>query len=170
MYILPHILSKQWQGWEKKGRRGSEPLCDCSSHHRSADCHGTAQRAVRSLGCAGGEWLVWLRGAGVSLRAGASPSAGSLVFCRHVVLGAQHSSSSVSPHSLPPIITSHHVVAQSCLTLCDPMVWPGSSVHGVLQARIIEWVAMPSSMGSSWRRDLSQISHIAGRFWTTWAT
>ena len=92
---------------------------------------------------------MWLRGAGVSLRAGASPSAGSLVFCRHVVLGAQHSSSSVSHHSLPPIITSHHVVAQSCLTLCDPMVWPGSSVHGVLQARIIEWVAMPSSMGSS---------------------
>ena len=92
---------------------------------------------------------MWLRGAGGSLRAGASPPAGSLVFCRHVVLGAQQSSSSVSPHSLPPIITSHHVVAQSCLTLCDPMVWPGSSVHGVLQARITEWVAMPSSMGSS---------------------
>ena len=92
---------------------------------------------------------MWLRGAGVSLRAGASPSAGILVFCCHIVLGAQHSSSSVSPHSLPPIITSHHVVAQSCLTLCDPMVWPGSSVHGVLQARITEWVAMPSSMGSS---------------------
>ena len=92
---------------------------------------------------------MWLRGAGVSLRAGASPPAGILVFCCHVVLGAQHSSSSVSPHSLPPIITSHHVVAQSCLTLCDPIVWPGSSVHGVLQARIIEWVAMPSSMGSS---------------------
>jgi len=76
-------------------------------------------------------------------------SAGSLVFCHHVVLGAHSPSSSVSPHSLPPIITSHHVVAQSCPTLCDPIVWPGSSVHVVLQARIMEQVAMPSSMGSS---------------------
>ena len=79
-----------------------------------------------------------LRGAGGSLRAIASPPAGSLVFFRHVELGAQHHSSSVSPHSLPPVITSHHVVAQSCPTVCDPMVWPDSSVHGVLQARIME--------------------------------
>ena len=92
---------------------------------------------------------MWLRGAGGSLRAIASTPAGSLVFFRHVELGVQHPSSSVSPHSFPPIITSHHVVTQSCPTLCDPMVWSGSSVHGVLQARIIEWVAMPSSMGSS---------------------
>ena len=80
---------------------------------------------------------MWLRGAGVSLRAGTSPPAGSLVFFRHVELGAQHPSSSVSPHSLPPIITSHHVVAQSCPSLCDPMVWSGSSVHWVLQERIM---------------------------------
>ena len=42
-------------------------------------------------------------------------------------------------------------VAQLCLTLCDPMdcSLPGSSVHGILQARILEWVAMPSSRGSS---------------------
>ena len=48
-------------------------------------------------------------------------------------------------------------VAQLCLTLCDPMdcnsVPPGPSVHGILQARILEWVAMPSSRGSSWSRD-----------------
>ena len=45
--------------------------------------------------------------------------------------------------------------AQSCLTLCDPMDCspPGSSVHGVLQARILEWVAKPSSRRSSRRRD-----------------
>ena len=43
----------------------------------------------------------------------------------------------------------------SCLTLCDPMdcSLPGSSVHGILQARILEWVAMPSSKGSSQPRD-----------------
>ena len=40
---------------------------------------------------------------------------------------------------------------QLYLTLCDPM--PGSSVHGILQARLLEWVAMPSSRGSSWPRD-----------------
>ena len=41
---------------------------------------------------------------------------------------------------------------QSCLTLCDPMDCssPGSSVHGILQVRILEWVAMTSSRGSSW--------------------
>ena len=40
-----------------------------------------------------------------------------------------------------------YLVAQSCLTLCDPMDYtpPDSSVHGILQARILEWVAMPSS-------------------------
>ena len=43
------------------------------------------------------------------------------------------------------------LVAQLCLTLCDPvdLSLPGSSVHGILQARILEWVAVPSSRGSS---------------------
>ena len=47
------------------------------------------------------------------------------------------------------------LVTQSCLTLCDPMDCspPCSSVHGVLQARLLEWVAMPSSRGSSLPRD-----------------
>ena len=44
---------------------------------------------------------------------------------------------------------------QSCLTVCDPMDYspPGPSVPGILQARILEWVAVPSSRGSSWPRD-----------------
>ena len=41
---------------------------------------------------------------------------------------------------------------------------------GIFQARILEWVAMPSSRGSSWPRDGTQVSHIAGRFFTVWAT
>ena len=51
-------------------------------------------------------------------------------------------------------------VAQSCLTLCDPMdcSLPGSSVHGILQARILEWAVMPSSRGSSRPRDQTQVS------------
>ena len=64
------------------------------------------------------------------------------------------------------------LVAQSCPTLCDPMDCnpPGSSVHGILQARILEWVAIPFSRGSSWPRDLTYVSCFAGRFFTIWAT
>ena len=47
---------------------------------------------------------------------------------------------------------------------------PGSSVRGILQARILEWVAVPFSRGSSQSRDRTQVSHIAGRFFTIWAT
>ena len=50
---------------------------------------------------------------------------------------------------------------------------PDSSVHGILQARILEWVAMPSSRASSWPRDwtcISGVSCIAGRFFTYWVT
>ena len=60
------------------------------------------------------------------------------------------------------------LVAQSCLTLCDPMDCspPGSSVHGILQARILEWVAIPFSRESSQLRDRIWFSCIAGRFFT----
>ena len=63
-------------------------------------------------------------------------------------------------------------LAQSCLILCNPMDCspPGSSVHGNLQARILEWVAIPFSRGSSQPRDQTQVSHSAGRFFTIWAT
>ena len=50
---------------------------------------------------------------------------------------------------------------------CSP---PGSSVHEILQARILEWVAIPFSRGSSWPRDQIWVSCIAGRFFTIWAT
>ena len=55
--------------------------------------------------------------------------------------------------------------------LCDPMESspPGSSVHEILQARILEWVAISSSRRSSWPRDQSQVSQSAGRFFTIWA-
>ena len=61
---------------------------------------------------------------------------------------------------------------QSCPTLCDPIDGspPGSSVPGILQARILEWVAISFSRGSSWSSDRTQVSHITGRFFTTWVT
>ena len=60
------------------------------------------------------------------------------------------------------------LVAQSCPALGDPMDCspPGSSVHGTLQARTLEWVAMSSSRASSRPRDQTQVSRIAGGFFT----
>ena len=55
-------------------------------------------------------------------------------------------------------------VAQSCPNLCDPIIY---TVHGILQARILEWVAFPFSRGSSQPRDQTQVSHIAGGFSTS---
>ena len=56
------------------------------------------------------------------------------------------------------------LLAQSCLTLCDPMDCnpPGSSVHIILQASLLEWVAIPFSRGYSWPRVRNWVSHIAG--------
>ena len=58
------------------------------------------------------------------------------------------------------------LVIPSCLTLCDPVDYspPGSPVHGILQPRILEWVAISFSRGSSQPRDQTPVSHIADRF------
>ena len=63
-------------------------------------------------------------------------------------------------------------VTQSCLTLCDPMRCspPGSSIHGIFQARVLEWVAISFSRGSSWFGDRTWVSRIAGRRFIIWAT
>ena len=64
------------------------------------------------------------------------------------------------------------IVTQLCLTLCNPMDYspPGSSVNGILQARELEWAAIPFSRGSFWPSDQTQVSWITGRFLTIWAT
>ena len=63
-------------------------------------------------------------------------------------------------------------VSHSVLSDCNPMdcSLPGSSVHGILQVRILERVAILFSRGSSWPRDQSQGSHISGRFFTVWVS
>ena len=67
---------------------------------------------------------------------------------------------------------SHKGSPQLCPTPCDPMECspPGSSVRGILQARILEWVAIPFSRGSSQPRDRTWVSCITGGFFTSWAT
>ena len=64
------------------------------------------------------------------------------------------------------------VKSLSRVQLCDPVdhSLPGFSVHGILQARILEWVAISFSRGSSQPRDQTRIPHIAGRCFTVWAT
>ena len=65
-------------------------------------------------------------------------------------------------------VKSESEVAQSCPTLSDPKDYslPGSSVHGIFQARVLEWVAISFSRGSSRPRDRTQVSHIAGKCFT----
>ena len=55
-------------------------------------------------------------------------------------------------------------VAQSCPTLCDLL---DSTVHGILEARILDWVAFPFSRGASQTRDQTKVSHITGGFFTS---
>ena len=64
------------------------------------------------------------------------------------------------------------LVARSCLTLYDPMDFSlaGSSIYGILQARIQEWVVSSFSRESSQPRDWTQVTCTAGRFFTVWAT
>ena len=64
------------------------------------------------------------------------------------------------------------LLTQLCLTVCNSMDCspPGSSVHGILQAKILKWVAISFSKGSSWARDQTRISYMAGRFFTAEST
>ena len=66
----------------------------------------------------------------------------------------------------------HAKLIQSCLTLCEPMGYspPSSSVHGILLARILEWVIISFSRGPSWLRDRTRVSCIVGKLFTVWTT
>ena len=63
-------------------------------------------------------------------------------------------------------------VSGSVVSDWDPMGYspPGFSVHGILQARILEWIAISFSRASSWPKDGTQVTRITGRFFTVWAT
>ena len=71
-----------------------------------------------------------------------------------------------------PVFSRLSEVAQSCPTLCDPTdcSLPGSSVHGIFQAIVLEWLAISFSRGSSWPRDRTQFTHIVDRCFIIWAT
>ena len=71
------------------------------------------------------------------------------------------------PHR--PLCGSGSLVAKSCPTLATPWSPPGSCVHGILRARILQWVAISFSRGSSGPKNRTQVSYIAGRWFTGWA-
>ena len=71
------------------------------------------------------------------------------------------------PYYMLTVVSGWVKVTQSCPTLCDPVDY---TVHGILQARILEWVSFPFSRGSSQPKDQTQVSHIAGGFFMSWAT
>ena len=125
-------------------------LLMCYTKHFSFfDCAGSLQdllavtAACRTFGC--GMWDIVLQ------------------------LGAPGWAPALGTQSLSPWTTSVSLVAQSCPTLCNPMDCspPGSSVHGISQARILEWVAIPFFRGYSWPRDQTCVSFIAGGFFTS---
>ena len=83
------------------------------------------------------------------------------------LLIVQRSPVKVKVKSLSRVWVSHYGPHVSDPVDCSP---PGSSVHGILQARVLEWVAISFSRESSWPRDWTQVSHIAGRRFNLWAT
>ena len=89
-----------------------------------------------------------------------------LQFIQHPFLGVAHAFAQLH-NGLVCVLA-----VQLCPTVCDPMDCsrPGSSVHGILQARILEWVAIPFSTESFWSRNRTEVSCIAGRFFIVWAT
>ena len=91
----------------------------------------------------------------------------SLPNCRQIVY---HLSYQGSPSIVNEVKWSE--VTQSCLSLCSPMdcSLQGFSVHGIFQARVLAWVAISFSRGSSRPRLRTRVSHIAGRHFTIWAT
>ena len=100
---------------------------------------------------------------------------------RQHIIKWKHYFANKSPSSQGYGFSSSHVwmwevkwseVTQSCPTLCDPVdcSLPSSSVHGILQAKILEWVAISFSRGSSRPRDWTRVSCIGGRLFNLWAT
>ena len=92
-------------------------------------------------------------------------------FTKHYICSLSYGSSSSKPNHQWPVCASTCVHAQWCLTLCGSMNCspPGSYVPGILQARILEWVAISFSRGSSWPSDQTQVVSppLSGRFFST---
>ena len=140
--------------------RGSTALCIeplCCGTVRASDCHPVAKAGSFGQWFPNGtkEWIPFLATQATPSRPNLGQQCGSWaeswdIFHLFIQDGNWE-------------VTELHSVTQSCLTLCDPMDCspPGSSAHGILQARILEWVAMPSSRGYSQPRDRTPFSSVS---------
>ena len=121
---------------------------------------------MRNQGGPGGTWGIWKQS--VSHQPAPSSLASALSLAVPEFLGHRNCEI-INAHCLKLLVYFACPQAQWSPTLCNPMDFspPGSSVHGILQARILEWVVMPSSRGSSQPRDRACVSCIASGFFTT---
>ena len=125
-----------------------------------------------------GGWCYWLNGHEFEQTLGDTEGQGSLACCGLWYHRVGHSKATntnkASCFWKQPLLCGHESARslQLCPVGCDPMDCspPSSSVHGSLQARALEWVALPFSRGSSQPRDQTWVSRTAGRFFTIWAT
>ena len=158
---LERELLSGWGRWGKAGSRWepwvvSTPVGAFPAWKRDAGCTPTAS----AIGGVGG--MAWLGGCVGMKRLRVDAHSSSLPWRQNWRILTFF----FSP--LPQFYWEVKVkVAQLCPTLCDPIDY---TVHGILPARILEWAAVPFSTGSSQPRDRTQVSCIAGRFFTSWAT
>ena len=133
---------------------------DCSLPGFSV--HGIFQARVPRVGC---HFLLQ----GIFPTQGSNPG---LLHCRHSLPSEPWRKPHMCVYISHTYMCVHAKSLQLCLTLCDPTDCglPISSVHGILQTRILGKAAMPSSRGSSWPRNRTCISCIAGGFFYCWAT
>ena len=144
-------------------------VCVCAQSYPTLETLWTITRqAPLSLGFSRQEYWSGLPfpSPGIFLTQGSNPS---LLCLLHWQVGSLLLRHLGNPYSCAE---SEVLVVQSCPTLCDPMdcSLPDSAIHGILQARILERVAIPFSRGSSQARYQTQVSCIAGRFFTIRAT
>ena len=127
-------------------------LCDLDCSPLVSSVYGILQARIL-------EWVAM-----PSSRGSSRPRDWTCVSCGSCIAGGFFTT---EPPEKPERFGVKDQVTQLCTSLCDPMDYTG---HGILQARILEWVAFSFSRGSSQLRDQTQVSCIAGRFFISWAT
>ena len=132
-------------------------LCDLMDYGPPDHCHGILQARILGVDCHS-----LLQGIFLTQRSNVG-----LLHCRWILYHPSHQGSPIFlPYFL--LVKWSHSVMSNSLWPHDCSL-PDSSVHGIFQARVLEWVAISFSRGSSWPRDWTQVSCILGRHFTIWA-
>ena len=107
-------------------------------------------------------WRHWLDGRESEWTLGVGDGQGGLACCNSWGCKESNTTERLIWSEVWVVACVRAKLLKSCPTLCNPMdcSLPGSSIHGILQARVLEWIAMPSSRGSSWPRDPADVSYV----------